>query len=217
MRTSLMTVAVATFATAVTLNAQTPQTPQTQQPQTQPPASRPADRQQPTTDSQRQGAGQVITIVGCLKDEKSSGGSPNVAERAGMGEDYILTNVKMSGSSNVSGMGALASRYQIEGISESELKKHLNHQVEITGTISHSGRSGSGMSGMGSGSRPGATGSGSGSTGSGSTGAGTTGSGSTGAGAGQRMGAGSGSQSDDAQEFRGTSMKMIATTCQAQQ
>jgi hypothetical protein len=49
-------------------------------------------------------------------------------------EDYILTNVKMSATSKVSGI-ALATRYEIEGISKDELKKHLNHQVEITGTI----------------------------------------------------------------------------------
>ena len=97
-----------------------------------------AQAQQPVSDSQRpaaQAAGQTITITGCLKEEKDVPGlKPNVAERAGVTEDYILTNVKMAASSTVSGL-ALAPRYEIEGIDKSDLKKHVNHQVELTGTI----------------------------------------------------------------------------------
>ena len=51
-----------------------------------------------------------------------------------MTEDYILTDVKMSPSSSVSGI-AVSTKYEIEGIAEDELKKHLNHQVELTGQI----------------------------------------------------------------------------------
>ena len=136
MRTRLMTAAVPALAIAgmITLNAQTPQTPPPQ-PQAQPAAERP----QPATDVQTPAAGgqvsQMITISGCLKEEKDVAGlKPNVAERAGVTEDYILTEVKMAPSSTVSGI-AVASRYEIEGIAEADLKKHLNHQVEITGTI----------------------------------------------------------------------------------
>lgn len=215
MRTTYMTAALAALATAATLHAQTPQTQPPQTPQTQPPTSRPSDRQQPTTDSQRQTAGQTITITGCLKEEKDvAGARPSVTERAGMGEDYILTNAKMSGSSTVSGM-ALATQYKIEGISDSELKRHLNHQVEVTGTISQSGQSGrTGMSGTGS---AGTTGSGStGSTGSGSTGSGSAGSGSTGSGSTSGTGGAGSMGSGSHAEFRGTTMKMIAATCQDQ-
>jgi flagellar basal body L-ring protein FlgH len=156
MRTRLMTAAITamTVAGVLTLNAQTPspqspqsQPPQAQQPQTQPPqpaqpaAQQPADRQtpdtqRPMTDTQRATtAGQTITITGCLQNEKDVAGlKPNPAERAGVTEDYILTNVKMSSSSTVSGI-ALATRYEIEGIDKTELKKHVNHQVELTGTI----------------------------------------------------------------------------------
>jgi len=129
MRTPLMTAALAAFATAVTLNAQAPQSPQPPQPATSanpPAATQPAERGQST---------QVITIAGCLKEEKDVAGlKPNVAERTGVTEDFILTNAKMAASSTVSGI-ALATRYEVEGIAESELKKHVNHQVEITGTI----------------------------------------------------------------------------------
>ena len=54
-------------------------------------------------------------ITGCLKAEKDVPGmKPNVAERAGISEDYILTGVKMSAASKVSGI-ALANRYEVEG------------------------------------------------------------------------------------------------------
>lgn len=140
MRTRLMTASL-TLAAAVTLNAQAPQTPAPQpQPQSPPssPASRPAE-QQPATDAQRQSTQaantQTITITGCLKEEQDVPGlRPNPAERAGVMEDYILTDVKMAASSKVSGI-ALGTRYEVKGVSETELKKHLNHQVEVTGTI----------------------------------------------------------------------------------
>lgn len=81
-------------------------------------------------------------ISGCLKEEKDVPGlKPNVAERAGVSEDYILTDVKMSSASKVAGI-ALAPRYEIEGIDKDELKKHLNHQVEVTGTITQAAPSG---------------------------------------------------------------------------
>jgi glucose/arabinose dehydrogenase len=134
MKRHCLSFAAATLAVSVSLSAQTPQNPPAQPPM--PPA---ADRAQPSTDVQTPAAtsqvSQVITIAGCLKEEQEVAGlKPNVAERAGLTEDYILTNVKMAPSSNVSGI-AVAPRYEIEGIAESELKKHLNHQVEITGTI----------------------------------------------------------------------------------
>ena len=56
------------------------------------------------------------------------------SQSAGVTEDYILIDVKMAPSSTVSGI-ASAPRYEIEGIGEADLKKHLNHQVEFTGTI----------------------------------------------------------------------------------
>ena len=132
MRTRSMMIAALVAAGALSLNAQSPERP----PQ-QPPQQRPTE--QPAGDTtQRAGAAtaQVITVTGCLKEEKDvPGRRPNVAERAGITEDYVLTNVKMAQSSTTSGIG-LASTYEIEGIAEVELKKHLNHQVEITGTLS---------------------------------------------------------------------------------
>lgn len=141
MRTRLMTVSMTAFALAGTLGlaAQAPQ-PQTPSPQTpaQPSASQPAsdiDRQQPPTRANTAAAGQTVTVAGCVKAEKDvPGRTVNPAEKAGISEDYILTDVKMGAGSSTSGIG-LAPMYEIKGLDNSELKKHLNHQVEITGTL----------------------------------------------------------------------------------
>jgi hypothetical protein len=114
------------MAGALTINAQTPQRP--------PDPQQPPERQQDTQRSATANA-QVVTVTGCLKAEKDvPGRRPNAAERVGVTDDYILTNVKMSQGSPASGMG-LAAMYEIEGIAEAELQKHLNHQVEIVGSL----------------------------------------------------------------------------------
>lgn len=139
MRIRLMTATISalTVAGAMTLSAQAPQTPQAPAPQTPAPqASQPqvTDTQRPA-DAQANAVGQAITITGCLKQEKDVAGlTPNPAERVGITEDYVVTDVKMSASSSVSGLG-VAAKYEVEGIDNSELKKHVNHQVELTGTI----------------------------------------------------------------------------------
>lgn len=82
----------AACGTAVVLSAQT-----TPQPQTPPRPQTPSAR----TDTTKP----PMTVTGCLKAEKDVPGmSPNVAERAGVGEDYILTNVR-TGSGSPSSMG----------------------------------------------------------------------------------------------------------------
>ena len=130
MRTGFMTIAALVGASALTINAQTPQ------PQQQPPAPRTADTTQRTGVAPDQ---QVITVRGCLNNEKDVAGlKPNPVERAGITEDYVLTMVKMASNSQVSGIG-LASKYEVEGISEAELKKHVGHEVELTGRITQPG------------------------------------------------------------------------------
>ena len=126
MRIRLMTMAALVMTGALTINAQTPQ--------------RPPDPQQPPetqSDTQRSATAnaQVITVTGCLKAEKDvPGRRPNV-ESGGTTEDYVLTNVKMSQASTTSGIG-LAATYDVEGVADAELQKHVNHQVEIVGTLS---------------------------------------------------------------------------------
>jgi len=123
---------------SVTLGAQAPQTTPTPQP---------PDNPQPTitqTPTRAMPANPSITISGCLKEEKDVPAlKPSPVERAGLTEDYVLTDVKISPGSSVSGIG-VSSKYEIEGIAEAELKKHLNHQVEITGTVQNSSASATG-------------------------------------------------------------------------
>jgi hypothetical protein len=129
MKRTFVTAAGLLIAGALTLNAQAPQTPNPTPQQPQPRPTEPAQR------AAAQASDQVVTIAGCLKQEKDVPGlTPNPAERVGVTEDYILTDVKMAASSKVSGL-ALSGMYEVEGIDEGELKKHLNHQVELTGKI----------------------------------------------------------------------------------
>jgi hypothetical protein len=111
-----------------------------------PPPSAPAQPQatqaQPATPQTQPGApaavpaNDTIKVTGCLKNEKDVAGlKPNIAERAGVTEDYILTDVALAADSKTSAIG-LATMYEIEGVSESELKSHLNQQIEVTGRLS---------------------------------------------------------------------------------
>lgn len=129
--TSAVVIAAGLVTGLATVSAQTP----TQAPpptSLSTPAASQAPAGQPTTPA-------TLSIVGCLKDEKDVPGlKPNVAERAGITEDYILTEVKAAPASAVSGL-ALGTMYEIEGIAEAELKKHLGHQVEISGRITDAG------------------------------------------------------------------------------
>ena len=126
MQTRLLTVAI-TAAASMTLHAQTPQTSSTPQP--------PDDRRPTITQSTARTtpANPSMTISGCLAQREAKGTAIASGER-GRRDDYILTNVKMSPSSTVSGIG-VSTKYQILGISDIELKKHLNHHVELIGQI----------------------------------------------------------------------------------
>ena len=104
-------------------SAPTPQSPD----RPSPPATQVPNRATP--------ANATITISGCLKEEKDVPAlKPSAVERAGITNDFVLIDVKMSPSSSVSGIG-ISTKYEIEGIAEAELQKHVNHQVELTGQI----------------------------------------------------------------------------------
>ena len=81
----------------------------------------------------------TVTVVGCLQREADvPGRSPNMVERMGIGEDYILTNaeVKEQASAAPSSAGlATPTAFKVEGIDDTELQQHLNKRVEVTGTI----------------------------------------------------------------------------------
>jgi hypothetical protein len=131
MRKRSLTVAIGALAAAasMTLHAQAPQTAPTPQPPDHP---RHTITQTPT---RAMPANPVMTITGCLTERKEARSAPlGAAGRAGMIDDYILTNVKMSPSSTVSGIG-VATKFDVRGIVEADLKKHVNQQVELIGQI----------------------------------------------------------------------------------
>jgi hypothetical protein len=111
----------------------------------QPPPTTP---ESPTA-TPRAGDTRTVTATGCLKAEKDvPGARPNVAERAGVGEDFILTQAKLtkgaagsSGSSQTppsagaaGGMGAGA-MYKVSGLDDEKLRSHINQQVEVQGNL----------------------------------------------------------------------------------
>lgn len=188
MRTRFFAIAALVSATALAVNAQTPQQ---QQPEQRPQQQRPTPQPQPktgdTTQRETQANAQTVTVTGCLKAEKDvPGRRPNVAERAGVTEDYILTNVKMAQGSQTSGIG-LASMLEVEGIAEGELQKHLNHQVEVTGTLTRGNMQGN--RGTAPATNPGAE---------------------------RREGTPQSTTNADLVEIQATGIKMLAATCPAQ-
>jgi hypothetical protein len=110
--------------------AQTPQTPQ-------PPG---ATAQQPTT-----------TLSGCLyREDQVPGRKPNVAERAGVLEDYILADASVAGTMSKPGATpgatgtsgttpASGNMYKVEGPPDEKLKALVGKRVEVTGRIDPEG------------------------------------------------------------------------------
>jgi hypothetical protein len=93
----------------------------------------------------------VVTVEGCLmREDDVPGRKSNVAEKVGVGEDYILTTTKMvKGSAPSAGAGAASSgavgtsgttttsgaMYDINGIDDDTLKQHVNRRVQVDGTF----------------------------------------------------------------------------------
>ena len=127
MRTRLLTIGALAISGALTLNAQQPQ--------------RPPDPQGDTTQRAAEAAkAQVVTVTGCLKAEKDIPGrrpsTPETATATGAAEKFVLTNVKMAPAASTTSAIGLAPTYGIAGIADAELQKHLNHEVQIVGTLS---------------------------------------------------------------------------------
>jgi hypothetical protein len=125
----------AAFALAASVAAQSPPA----APQPQPRTGIPTAQSQP-----------MATVEGCLMREQDvPGRKPNVAERAGVMEDYILTNAKvLKGSAPAAAMppatpgeptgtsGTLsAPMYDVKGIDDARLKPLVGKRVQIDGTF----------------------------------------------------------------------------------
>jgi hypothetical protein len=128
---------VGVFALAAGLAAQEP----TPYPQT--PPRTPAAQEQMAT----------VTVEGCLvREQDVPGRKPNVAERAGVLEDYILTGTKMvkgtapqqastAKPGEAVGTSGAAAMYDVKGISDEQLKQFVGKRVQIEGSFADATRS----------------------------------------------------------------------------
>lgn len=112
-------------------------------PQPAPAAQQPAPAAPQSVASEKNA---TIVLSGCLvREQDVPGRSPNVAERAGVMEDYILTEAKASserpaagtpGAVGTSGSTQNISRmYKVEGIPDEKLKALAGKHVEVTGRV----------------------------------------------------------------------------------
>jgi hypothetical protein len=136
MNNSMLAGALAVLMAAPLVAAQAPaQNPTTTQPQV-------AATVKPTT-----------TLSGCLyREEQVPGRKPNVAERAGILEDYILADATVADSRQqpkpttgaaTGTSGAVpntGTTYKIENIPDERLKALVGKRVEVTGRIDPEGR-----------------------------------------------------------------------------
>ncbi len=130
------------LALSPSLRAQDPPKPQPEP--TRPPAAAPA----PSQDMAK-----TVTVEGCLVREADvPGRKPNITERAGVAEDFILTSTKIvKGSAPSAGAakpgdtptgtsGTRALMYEVEGIDNDNLKQHAGKRVQIEGTFENAER-----------------------------------------------------------------------------
>jgi hypothetical protein len=138
MKKSIMAAALAPLFVAALAAAQA-QNPPAQTPQT-PPSASATTAEQPTT-----------TLAGCLyREDQVPGREPNVAERAGVREDYILADAAVAGSQakpsatpeatgTTGTTPSSGNMYKVEGPSDEKLKALLGKRVEVTGRIDPEG------------------------------------------------------------------------------
>jgi hypothetical protein len=159
MKRVLSGVIAAMFAATVGLAAQdaqapsapaAPPAPSTQAPESPSPTGTSGRDQTRSPGSLSQAAGSV-TISGCIQNAPptatasatagGAGDKPAAGASASVGtsgsQRFVLANAKPAAGASAGAVGTSgsSSRYELDGQS-AELTKHLNHQVEITGTVS---------------------------------------------------------------------------------
>ncbi len=102
------------------------------------PAAPPSEQARPATPSAGQAA--KVTISGCIQNAPTASATPGGAAPSAPAAKWVLANAKAAaGGSAVGTAGsATATRYQLEG-EEKAISPHVNHQVEITGTVQPAG------------------------------------------------------------------------------
>ena len=129
--------AVAVLCSAGVVVAQASASSQAQQPPAQPATT----QQQPAVSQSS------TTLTGCVyREQDVPGRSPNVAERAGVLEDYILAEVTPNqpqgmpstatpGAAGTSGTVKSGAMYKLELIDDDKLRALVGKRVEVTGRI----------------------------------------------------------------------------------
>ena len=101
----------------------------------------PATREQPPVAAQAQppAAAQPakVTISGCIQNAPPAAPTAGAASSTPAAPKFELASAKIVSNTPVgtSGTAATATRYQLDG-EERTITSHLNHQVEITGSVS---------------------------------------------------------------------------------
>jgi hypothetical protein len=81
-----------------------------------------------------------ITLVGCLyKEAAVPGRTPNVAEKAGVLEDYILADATMPADAAKNTTLATGNMYKVENIADDKLRALVGKRVEVAGKIDPEG------------------------------------------------------------------------------
>jgi hypothetical protein len=114
-----------------------------QNPPAQPPTQTPPAGQQ-----ESMAQAKTVTLEGCLVREKDvPGRTPNPAERAGVMEDYILTDAKVkdpysasptppaSAGQPTGTSGTAARKFEVRGLDDERLQQFVGQRVEIVGRI----------------------------------------------------------------------------------
>ena len=132
-------VVAASFVATVGLSAQ-------QAPPTTSPASPGGAAQQPAPSAQASGQSKTITVSGCIQNAPTAGaaGATGTSGSASTAK-FVLATKPASGAAagGAVGTSGTMARYQLEG-DDKQISPHLNHQVEITGTVT--GMAGGGAS-----------------------------------------------------------------------
>lgn len=114
----------------------------------------PASPPKPATQTPQQsgaGAGQTVTVVGCVQREEDYRKANNLGRGGaagsgvGAGNEFVLANAMMSsaasggaaapGAPTGTGGATSSTAYEVTGKNEGELAKHVGSRVEITGML----------------------------------------------------------------------------------
>ncbi len=133
--------------------------PQAQNPANTPPADKaaqPGTQRAPAPPSAQTRTADTVTVTGCVQNAPmasapgASEAAPGQANRAGTqtGQRFVLRNGTMASTggaarSTVGTTGTGMTTYQLDG-QTAELSTHVNHRVEITGTVQNSSASATG-------------------------------------------------------------------------